>query len=106
MRDALSRLERELLAGRTSIRPRVKTAGVAPRLLGLMALAQGNDLNAVALLRNSRDALETGSLEWAISERLYGLALIRVQREVEGTFALERADPVLEAHGFVLFLLE
>ena len=105
MRDALGQLERELLAGRT-VRPRATTPGIAPRQLGLMALARGDDLEAVAQFRRSRDAIEQGSLPWAVSERLYGLALIRVQREVEGTFALERADGVLEAHGFGAFSLD
>lgn len=105
MPDALKPLERELLRGKV-IRPRVTTPGMVPRLLGLMALARGDDLQAVTEFRRSRDALAVDSLEWAVSERLYGLALIRVQREVEGTFALERADPVLEAHGFAAFTLE
>ena len=37
-----------------------------------------------------------GSVEWALLERLRGLVLIHVLREVEGTFALERADAVLD----------
>jgi len=31
-----------------------------------------------------------------VLERLLGLAFIHVQREVEGTFALERADAILD----------
>jgi hypothetical protein len=76
------------------------------RSRGLVAIANGEDLEAVDLFRRSRDALEPDSLERAISERLYGLALIRVQREVEGTFALERADPILEREGYARFALE
>lgn len=75
------------------------------RVYGLQAWAQGNDLEAVRCFRRSSEQSSKETLEWAISERLYGLALIRVQREVEGTFALERADAVLERFGVEPFSL-
>jgi hypothetical protein len=99
-KNALSRLERKLLRGE-----KTKFVGANLRHRGLVALANGQDLEAVDFLRRSMNALEPESLERAISERLYGLALIRVQREVEGTFALERADPILEREGYATFTL-
>ena len=104
-KDALSGLERNLLTGRA-----VKFGDASPgqtlRFRGLIALAHDRDLEAVDLFRQSKEEFETDSLERAISERLYGLSLIRVQREVEGTFALERADAILDRQGYVAFSLE
>jgi hypothetical protein len=73
------------------------------RLRGFEAWARGDDLGAVQHFRRSAALLEPQSRDWAISERLHGLALIRVQREVEGTFSLDRADAVLEAFGIEPF---
>ncbi len=70
--------------------------------LGLEAWKQGEDIKAIEYFRRSAD-VATHLLEWAISYRLYGLALIQVQREVEGTFALEKADTVLEQFGVAHF---
>jgi hypothetical protein len=104
-KDALSSLERNLLAGQV-VHFDGSSLGHTLRYRGLIALANGQDLEAVDLFRRSKDAFEPESLERAVSERLHGLALIRVQREVEGTFALERADPVLEREGYASFTLE
>jgi hypothetical protein len=116
-KNGLSNLEQNLLYGRTqnfaSHNPNRNSSllpdpdpGLVLRYRGLIALATNNDLEAIQLFRQSRDVLGVDSLERAISERLYGLALIRVQREVEGTFALERADPILERFGCPAFSLE
>ncbi len=108
-KDALSNLERRLLTGQ----PTGKTLefgdaslGQTLRYRGLIALGHDRDLEAVDLFRQSKEEFETDSLERAISERLYGLALIRVQREVEGTFALERSDAILDREGYAAFGLE
>lgn len=61
------------------------------------AFQAGDEMQALTLLRRARDGQGAGSAEWAYLERLTGLVLIHLQREVEGTFALERADPLLEA---------
>ncbi|PTA67634.1 hypothetical protein [Deinococcus arcticus] len=63
------------------------------------AFVAGDERRAATLLARARDEQPAGSVAWAQLERLYGLALIHVQREVEGTFALERADAVLDAAG-------
>ena len=73
------------------------------RQLGLEAWQVGDDLKAIQCFWRSAKTFGQNSLEWAISYRLYGLALIRVQREVEGTFALEKADAVLEQFGIAPF---
>jgi hypothetical protein len=104
-KEALSNLEQHLLLGRT-MEFGVASAGQTLRYRGLIAIAMGQDLEAVELFRRSKDLFATDSLDRAVSERLYGLALIRVQREVEGTFALERADPILERQGYAPFTLE
>jgi hypothetical protein len=104
-KDALSKLERTLLGGQV-VHFDDSSLGRSLRYHGLIAIADGRDLEAVNLFRRSKDAFEPESLERAVSERLHGLALIRVQREVEGTFALERADPVLEREGYASFVLE
>jgi N-acetyl-1-D-myo-inositol-2-amino-2-deoxy-alpha-D-glucopyranoside deacetylase len=78
-------------------------ASLYQRQLGLEAWRMGEDMAAVQHFRRSAVGFLYGSLEWAISERLHGLALIRVQREVEGTFCLERADAVLEGFGIAPF---
>jgi hypothetical protein len=104
-KDALSSLERSLLAGQT-VEFDDASLGHTLRNRGLIALGHDRDLEAVDLFRQSTRAFETDSLERAISERLYGLALIRVQREVEGTFALERADAILDREGYAAFSLE
>lgn len=61
------------------------------------AFRAGDDRAALAALRRARDAHAPGSVEWATLERLVGLVLIHMQREVEGTFALERSDALLDA---------
>ena len=48
------------------------------------------------MLARARDAQPPGGVGWAVLERLCGLVLIHLLREVEGTFALERADAVLD----------
>ncbi len=73
------------------------------RQLGLEAWKAGNDLEAIKCFWRSAEEHKQNSLEWAISYRLYGLALIQVQREVEGTFALEKADVVLDLFGIAAF---
>ena len=104
-KDALSSLERSLLRGRKLEFGEVNQ-GHTLRYRGLIALGQDRDLEAVELFRQSTEAFKPDSLERAISERFYGLSLIRVQREVEGTFALERSDPILEREGYARFTLE
>jgi hypothetical protein len=103
--NALSKLERQLLSGQT---PSFEASSLGEdlRFQGLIAIAAGQDLQGLDLFRRSRDAFNPDSLERAISERLYGLALIRVQREVEGTFALERADAILERERIDRFSLD
>lgn len=64
------------------------------------AFRAGDEMWALTLLRRARDDQAAGSAGWAYLERLTGLVLIHLQREVEGTFALERADPLLEAAGW------
>ncbi len=105
MRQALTKLELQILHNETLELPELK-AGWLERLKGLQSIAQGHDLNAISHFLRSLEGFPNASLERAISERCYGLALIRVQREVEGTFALERSDPILEQHGVELFELE
>lgn len=103
--DPLSPAERAVLSG--SRPPELALpAAFAERQRGLAALAGGDDLAAVASLRRSRDLLEPGGRDWAVSERLHGLAMIRALREVEGSFALERADAVLDALGLARFELD
>ncbi|UBV42630.1 hypothetical protein LAJ19_13595 [Deinococcus taeanensis] len=63
------------------------------------AFEGGDERRAAVLLARARDEQRAGSVPWAVLERLHGLCLIHVQREVEGTFALERADAVLDEHG-------
>ena len=65
----------------------------------VQAVHDGHEVWALTLLARARDSQPAGSLPWAVLERLRGLLLIHVQREVEGTFALERADPLLDAAG-------
>ncbi len=109
--DPLSELERQVLNGRRldslpGQTVRALSLGQRERLYGLEAWALNNDLEAITFFRRSVSNLAPDTLEWAISERLHGLALIRVQREVEGTFALERADAVLERFGVNAFKLD
>ena len=63
------------------------------------AYGQGDERQAAVLLHRARLPLIPGSAEWAILERLEGLLWIATLREVEGTFALERADSVLDSLG-------
>ncbi|GGR12068.1 hypothetical protein [Deinococcus ruber] len=63
------------------------------------AYRDGDELRAALLLRRAREGQRPGTPGYAVLERLEGLLLIAVQREVEGTFALERADTVLDEHG-------
>ena len=60
------------------------------------AFADGDERLALTLLARARDLQDAGSRGWALLERLHGLVLIHVLREVEGTFALERADALLD----------
>ncbi|GGL77992.1 hypothetical protein GCM10010840_14840 [Deinococcus aerolatus] len=60
------------------------------------AFADGDERLALTLLARARDLQPAGSRGWAVLERLHGLVLIHVLREVEGTFALERADALLD----------
>jgi hypothetical protein len=60
------------------------------------AFAAGQERQALTLLERLVREAVPGSVEWAQLERLRGLTLIHVLREVEGTFALERADAVLD----------
>jgi hypothetical protein len=76
------------------------------RVYGLQAWVQGDDLEAVRCFARSVESQPRDTFEWAVSARLHGLALVRVQREVEGTFVLERADAVLERFGGQPFTLE
>ena len=64
------------------------------------AFEGGDDRAALRALRRVRDLQEANSPRWAFFERLLGLVLIHTLREVEGTFALERADAILDAHGW------
>ena len=105
MPQALTQLELQTLHGENLELPQVNS-GFLERLKGLQSVAQSDDLAAISHFLRSLESFEPHSLERAISERCYGLALIRVQREVEGTFALERSDPILEQHGVELFELE
>lgn len=75
-------------------------------LAAAQAFAAGDEHQARTLLARARDEAEAGSLNWARLERLYGLVSIHVLREVEGTFALERADALLLALGAELPTLE
>jgi hypothetical protein len=105
MHQALTKLELQILHGENLEFPDLNS-GLLERLKGFQSIAQADDLNAVSHFLRSLEGFPLDSLERAISERCYGLALIRVQREVEGTFALERSDPILEQHGVELFELE
>jgi hypothetical protein len=104
-KHALSKLEQDLLDGQTQ-NFNESSPGERWRSQGLIAIANGQDLKAVDFFRRSKDSFDLDSLARAISERLYGLALIRIQREVEGTFALERADAILDREGLVAFSLD
>jgi len=64
------------------------------------AFLDGDDRGALTALRAARGAYPPGTPEWAYLERLVGLVLIHMLREVEGTFALERADAALDAAGW------
>lgn len=66
-----------------------------------LAYQGGDERRAAILLHRARQTLAPGSAGWAILERLEGLLWIAVQREVEGTFALDRADRVLDALGIL-----
>jgi hypothetical protein len=61
------------------------------------AYQHGDERLAATWLHRARNLHLPGTAEWAILERLEGLLWIAVQREVEGTFALDRADRVLDA---------
>ncbi|WP_231881651.1 hypothetical protein [Deinococcus puniceus] len=61
------------------------------------AFAEGQERHALTLLLRERDLHPAGSRAWADLERLSGLVMIHMLREVEGTFALERADTLLDA---------
>lgn len=63
------------------------------------AWGAGDERLAITLLGRAQGDWPQDSPEWALLERLLGLLLITVQREVEGTFLLERADALLEGYG-------
>lgn len=108
MKITLSSLELSALRGATVPHASLRALNLALRwrVYGLQAWALGDDLEVVRCFYASASGLAPGRLEWAVSMRLYGLALIRVQREVEGTFALEKADATLEQLGVQPFSLE
>ncbi|GGJ73098.1 hypothetical protein GCM10008939_16780 [Deinococcus aquiradiocola] len=82
--------------GRVSAAARAGFADlVSPDVLA--AYRDGNERLAATLLHRARQRQRPGTAEWAILERLEGLLWIAVQREVEGTFALDRADRLLDA---------
>jgi hypothetical protein len=101
MLNVLSALEGQALRGDaiSDARLRTLTMSLRWRVYGLQAWAVGDDLEAIRCFQYSAANMARDTLEWAVSTRLYGLALIQVQREVEGTFALEKADAVLERFG-------
>jgi hypothetical protein len=105
---ALSPLELSALRGEViaHVQLRVLNLALRWRVYGLQAWALGDDLEVVRCFQQSANGLAKQTLEWAVSMRLYGLALIRVQREVEGTFALEKADATLEKLNIQPFSLE
>ncbi|WP_293912524.1 hypothetical protein [Deinococcus sp.] len=72
----------------------------------IRTFADGDDYAALNLLRRARDSQPLHSPGWAYLERVVGLVLIHLQREVEGTFALERADPLLDGVGWPRLSLE
>ncbi len=102
MKNALSQFEQQLLSGKTT-KLETSDAGTLERWHGLIALAQGDELKAIQHFSRAVKKFEANSLPWAINERWRGLALIRAQREVEGTWALERSNPILLALGYGLF---
>ena len=75
-------------------------------LAAARAFAEGDERRALTLLARARDGYAPQSPEWAQLERLYGLVLIHVLREVEGTFALERSDAALLSLGAELPTLD
>jgi hypothetical protein len=101
MLNVLTNLEGQALRGDviSDVRLRTLTMSLRWRVYGLQAWAVGDDLEAIRCFQYSAANMARDTLEWAVSTRLYGLALIQVQREVEGTFALEKADAVLERFG-------
>ena len=107
MKITLSPLELSALRGEAIAHGSLRTLSPALRwrVYGLQAWALG-DLEVVRCFQQSASGLAQATLEWAVSMRLYGTALIRVQREVEGTFALEKADAALELSGIQPFSLE
>lgn len=68
---------------------------VVPSAAG-QVFTSGDERQALQLLRDARDAQGAHTAAWAVLERLVGLVLIHQLREVEGTFALERADAILD----------
>ncbi|HWG84432.1 MAG TPA: hypothetical protein VNT60_03025 [Deinococcales bacterium] len=104
--DPLTPAERLLLSGEEVPDEPGASDALRERWRGLRAIAAGCELDAAASFRRAREACQQGSAAWAVNERLYGLALIRALREVEGTFALERADAILDALGLDRFTLD
>jgi len=78
------------------LKPDLRTLVPSP---AVQAFQAGDEKQALTLLCRARDAQASASPGWAVLERLVGLVLIHILREVEGTFALERADPLLDAAG-------
>ena len=72
----------------------------------IQTFADGDDYAALNMLRRARDLQPLHSPGWAYLERAVGLVLIHIQREVEGTFALERADPLLDGASWPRLALE
>lgn len=108
MSITLSSLELSALRGEVVAHSSLQALNLALRwrVYGLQAWALGDDLEVVRCFQQSASGLARQTLEWGVSMRLYGTALIRVQREVEGTFALEKADAALEVFGVQPFSLE
>ena len=108
MSITLSSLELSALRGEVVAHSSLRALNLALRwrVYGLQAWALGDDLEVVRCFQQSASGLAQATLEWAVSMRLYGTALICVQREVEGTFALEKADAALELSGIQPFSLE
>lgn len=63
------------------------------------AFQGGDEWSARQHLADLRAGCSPEGRAWAEAERLWGLVSIHLLREVEGTFALERADACLERLG-------
>lgn len=63
---------------------------------------RGDERGAALAVQRLQQGYPPDSGAWAQLERLRGLLLIAALREVEGTFALERADAQLDRLGLPL----